>query len=58
MALQFAFSPPPPQHLGERVPESSVLGCGPSRYNLGDEDRGVVSDVRVVSSTCDTESQT
>lgn len=47
-----------PQCVCECLPESSILGCGPSRYNLGDEDWGVVSDVRVISPTCDTESQT
>lgn len=27
-----------PQCVCECLPESSILGCGPARYNLGDED--------------------
>lgn len=40
------------------VPEASVLGRGSSRDDLGDEDGRVVSDVRIISSSCDTEAQT
>lgn len=39
------------------VPETSVLGGGSSRDDLGDEDGRVVSDVRIISSSCDTEAQ-
>lgn len=46
------------QCLCVHLPESPVLGCSPSRYNLCDEDRRVVPDVRIISATCDTEPQT
>ena len=40
------------------VPEATVLGSGSSRDDLGDKDGGVVSNVRIISSSCDTEAQT
>lgn len=39
------------------APESSILGCSSSRYNLGDEDRGVISNVGVISPSSDTEAE-
>lgn len=39
------------------APESSILGCSSSRYNLGDEDRGVISNVGVVGPSSDTEAE-
>lgn len=40
------------------LPESSILGCSPTRNNLGDEDWGVISNVRVVGPSRDAESKT
>lgn len=39
------------------APESSILGCSSSRYNLGDEDRGVISNVGVIGPSSDTEAE-
>lgn len=38
-------------------PEPSVLGGGSSRYDFGDEDARVFTDVRVVCAACDAEAQ-
>lgn len=38
-------------------PEPSVLGSGSSRYDLGDEDAGVFTDVGVVGAARDAEAQ-
>lgn len=43
--------------VGLCAPESSILSCSTSRYNLGDEDGGIFSDVGVISPSCDTEPQ-
>lgn len=40
------------------LPEASILGGGSSRDDLCNKDGGVVSDVRIISSSCDTEAQT
>lgn len=45
-------------YICARLPESPVLGCSPSRYNLCDEYRRVISNVWVISPTSNTESQT
>lgn len=39
------------------VPEASILGSGSSRDDLGDEDGRIVSDVRIIGSSSDTEAQ-
>lgn len=39
-------------------PEAAILGCSPTRNDLGDKNGRVVTDVRVVSATCDAEAQT
>lgn len=39
-------------------PEAAILGCSPTRDDLGDENGWVVTNVRVVSATCDAEAQT
>lgn len=52
------WSTPPPRCLCVHSPEPPVLGCSPSRYNLCDEDRRVIPDVRIIGATCDTEAQT
>lgn len=39
------------------TPESSVLSCSSPRYNFGDEDGGVFSDVWVINPSCDAEAQ-
>lgn len=40
------------------VPEASVLGGCSSGNDLGDKDGRVVSDVRIISSSCNAEAQT
>ena len=39
-------------------PETAVLGCSPTGNDLGDEDGRVITDVGVISATCDAEAQT
>lgn len=39
-------------------PEAAILGCSPTRNDLGDKDGWVVTDVWVVGATCDAEAQT
>ena len=40
------------------TPEAPVLGGRSSRDDLGDEDGRVISDVRIIGSSCDAKAQT
>ncbi|KAL0608748.1 UPF0764 protein C16orf89 [Plecturocebus cupreus] len=39
-------------------PEAAILGCSPTRNDLGDENGRIITNVWVVSATCDAEVQT
>lgn len=45
-------------NMNPDLPESPVLSSGAPWDHFGDEDAGVLSDVRVIRATCDTEAQT